>query len=198
MKLFITILFCFTIVSCMTSRHIDISNACNIFKSEPRWKSYTTQTKEKWGVPISLQLAFIHQESSFQRNAKPPRDKLFGVLPSYKRISSAKGYSQALDGTWNDYKESTGNSFASRGNFADASDFIGWYINGSNKLLGLSKSDVYNQYLAYHEGRGGYQKKSYNKKKWLIDVAKKVERQAVKYSSQLKNCKASKHKFSVL
>ena len=180
--------------SCVTDRSFNTSNICDIFKTNPKWKSYTESTKEKWGVPVSLQLSFIKYESSFQRTARPPRKKVLGIIPGL-RASSAYGYSQALDGTWEEYKKATGNSKADRKNFEDASDFIGWYIEGSYRLLKLDKSDVYNHYLAYHEGRGGYQKKSFNKKKWLLEVAKKVERQAKEYSSQIKKCNF--HKNSV-
>ena len=182
------------LASCVTDRSFNTSNICDIFKTNPKWKSYTESTKEKWGVPVSLQLSFIKHESSFQRTARPPRKKVLGFIPGL-RASSAYGYSQALDGTWEEYKKATGNSKADRKNFEDASDFIGWYIEGSYRLLKLDKSDMYNHYLAYHEGRGGYQKKSFNKKKWLLEVAKKVERQAKEYSSQIKKCNF--HKNSV-
>ena len=182
------------LASCVTDRSFNTSNICDIFKTNPKWKSYTESTKEKWGVPVSLQLSFIKHESSFQRTARPPRKKVLGIIPGL-RASSAYGYSQALDGTWEEYKKATGNSKADIKNFEDASDFIGWYIEGSYRLLKLDKSDVYNHYLAYHEGRGGYQKKSFNKKKWLLEVAKKVERQAKEYSSQIKKCNF--HKNSV-
>ena len=182
------------LASCVTDRSFNTSNICDIFKTNPKWKTYTESTKEKWGVPVSLQLSFIKHESSFQRTARPPRKKVLGIIPGL-RASSAYGYSQALDGTWEEYKKATGNSKADRKNFEDASDFIGWYIEGSYRLLKLDKSDVYNHYLAYHEGRGGYQKKSFNKKKWLLEVAKKVERQAKEYSSQIKKCNF--HKNSV-
>ena len=182
------------LASCVTDRSFNTSNICDIFKTNPKWKSYTESTKEKWGVPVSLQLSFIKHESSFKRTARPPRKKVLGIIPGL-RASSAYGYSQALDGTLEEYKKATGNSKADRKNFEDASDFIGWYIEGSYRLLKLDKSDVYNHYLAYHEGRGGYQKKSFNKKKWLLEVAKKVERQAKEYSSQIKKCNF--HKNSV-
>ena len=190
---FLLIFFLF-LAGCVTDRSFNQSNICDIFKINPKWKLYTENTKDKWGVPVSLQLSFIKQESSFQRTARPPRKKVLGFIPGL-RASSAYGYSQALDGTWEEYKISTGNSNADRKNFEDASDFIGWYIDGSYRLLKLNKSDVYNHYLAYHEGRGGYQKKSFNKKKWLLEVAKKVERQAKEYSSQIKKCNF--HKNSV-
>lgn len=193
------LLFFITIflTSCLTTRSFNSSDACDIFKSNPQWRIITENTKNKWGVPVTLQLAFIKQESSFKKNAKPPRKKLFGIIPS-KRASSAHGYSQALNGTWEDYKKSTGNTGANRKKFRDASDFIGWYIDGSYRLLKLPKTDVFNHYLAYHEGRGGFQKKTYNKKKWLLEVAKKVEGQAIGYTRQIKLCKLSKNKNSVL
>ena len=189
------LLFFLFIGGCVTTdRSFNTSNICDIFKNNPKWKFYTEATKDKWGVPVSLQLSFIKQESSFDRTARPPRKKVLGVIPGL-RPSSAYGYSQALDGTWEEYIQATGNFNADRKNFEDASDFIGWYVDGSYRLLKLDKSDVYNHYLAYHEGKGGFQKKSFNKKKWLLDVAKKVERQAKEYSSQIKNCKF--HKNSV-
>ncbi len=185
------------LASCVTTRQINTSDACDIFKGYPQWRIITENTKAKWGVPVTLQLAFIKQESSFKKNAKPPRSKLLGIIPS-KRISSAYGYSQALDGTWDDYRSSTGNTSASRKNFRDASDFIGWYVDGSHRLLKLPKTDTFNHYLAYHEGRGGFQKKTFNSKKWLLNVAKKVEKQAISYTKQIKLCNFSKNKNSVL
>lgn len=193
MKKFL-MLFLIILSGCVTDRNFNQSNLCDIFQTNPQWKSYAEKTKDKWGVPVSLQLSFIKQESSFNRTARPPRQKVFGLIPGL-RPSSAYGYSQALDGTWEEYKQSTGNYNADRKNFADASDFIGWYVDGSYRLLKIEKTDVYNHYLAYHEGKGGFQKKSYNKKKWLLDVAKKVENQAKEYSDQIKKCNF--HKNSV-
>ena len=68
------------------------------------------------------------------------------------------------------YKSKTGNKNASRANFYDISDFIGWYTTQSENIVGISKNDFYNQYLAYHEGHGGWhanqiQDSIYN---WLI------------------------------
>ena len=131
-----------------TDRSFNTSNICDIFKTNPKWKSYAEKTKEKWGVPVSLQLSFIKQESSFERTARPPRKKVLGFIPGL-RPSSAYGYSQALDGTWEEYKVSTKNFNADRKNFKDASDFIGWYVDGSYRLLKINKGDVYNLSLIH-------------------------------------------------
>ena len=104
------------------------------------------------------------------------------------RQSSAYGYSQALDGTWEEYQQTAGGRRAKRDKIADATDFMGWYMDGSEKGLGISKYDARNQYLAYHEGRTGFAKGSYNAKSWLLDVAHKVENRSQTYALQLRAC----------
>ena len=142
---------------------------------------------DKWNVPIALQLAIIKQESSFTQFAKPKRKKFLGLIPT-SRPSTAFGYAQITNPTWDWYKNKTGNQNASRANFKDVTDFIGWYTTQSENMIGISKNDYYNQYLAYHEGHRGWKNKSYNSKKWLIDVAKNVERKTNMYNNQLKEC----------
>ena len=97
--------------------------------------------------------------SSFQSDAKPERTKLLWVIP-WKRKSTAVGYSQALNMTWEDYKEETGNTRANRKNFKDSADFIGWYAS-KGYYQGFDRLDARSLYLAYHEGYGGFKKKSY-------------------------------------
>jgi hypothetical protein len=163
------------------------ADSCILFKEKKNWYKATKESYDKWQVPISLQLAIIKQESSFQQFAKPKRKKILGIIPG-KRPSTAFGYAQITNPTWDWYKSKTGKKNASRANFHDISDFIGWYVNQSNIMLGISKNDAFNQYLAYHEGHGGWQKKSFKSKKWLIESAKTVEINQNKYNSQLKQC----------
>ena len=85
--------------------------------------------------------------------AKPPRHKLFKVIP-YKRKSSSFGYSQAVKGTWEQYKKETGNKLATRARFKNSVDFIGWYVNKSHKLLKIPKNDAYRLYLSITLGGG--------------------------------------------
>ncbi|MBF0371102.1 MAG: transglycosylase SLT domain-containing protein [Magnetococcales bacterium] len=165
----------------------NIDNACVIFEDRG-WYESSKKSYEKWGVPIHVQLAIIHQESKFRHDAKPPRERLFWFLPG-PRPTTAFGYAQVLDGTWEWYQEKTGNHGADRDNYDDAVDFIGWYCNQTHKMLGISKWDAKNQYLAYHEGQGGYRKKSYLKKSWLLGVADKVARNAKRYRAQLGKCR---------
>ena len=109
------------------------------------------------------------------------------IIPN-GRISTAYGYGQVLDGTWDWYRDETGNRRADRDDFGDVADFIGWYMDVSNRRLGIDKNDAYNQYLAYHEGHTGFTRGSYKSKAWLTSVANEVQAMANRYEVQLRSC----------
>ena len=182
------ILFIIFFLSACSSIPKNASNSCSIFEEKYLWYKHAKKTEKKWGTPVYLQLAIIKMESSFDRFAKPPRQKLFKVVP-YKRPSSSFGYSQAVKGTWKQYKEETGNKYATRTRFKDSVDFIGWYTNKTEKILKVSKKDAFRQYIAYHEGWGNY--KNYKNNKKVINLAKRVEKQSNIYKQQLTECKNS-------
>ena len=167
------------------------ANSCSIFSEKYFWYKHVKKTEKKWGTPVHLQLAFIKMESDFDWLAKPQRSKLFKVIP-YKRPSSSFGYSQAVKGTWEQYKKENNKPLATRARFKDSVDFIGWYTNKSSQILKISKKDVFRQYIAYHEGWGNY--KNYNKNQKVVILAKKVEKQSQIYKRQLMNCKKSLNK----
>ena len=144
--------------------------------------------RDRYGVPIHVPMAMMFQESSFKSDALPPRDYVFFGLIPWGRVSTAYGYSQAKTMTWSDYIKDSGNSGADRDDFDDAIDFMGWFVSKSQKVNKVSKWDTYNQYLNYHEGWGGYRKKTYNRKPWLKKVAKKVHSRGLRYAQQLKSC----------
>ncbi len=186
---FLLVLFVLSLTACTASQPKNTNNICAIFKEKDDWYDYSKDSYLKWGVPIPIQMAIMHQESRFVADAKPPRPWLFGIIPWF-RNSSAYGYPQAQDGTWDWYLKEAGSWSADRDDFEDASDFIGWYCTVSYKKLGISKWDTENQYLAYHEGHGGFKRKTYLKKPWLLKTAKKVNRQAQAFKQQLNRCKA--------
>ena len=175
------------LAGCATSPPEQVDDVCDIFREKSGGSGDAKESRARWGVPMSVSMAFMYQESRFVATAKPPRKKIFGVIPG-PRPSDSYGYSQAKESTWDWYERSTGNYGADRDDFGDAIDFIGWYNNVSNKELGISKQDAFRLYLAYHEGHGGYRKQSYRSKDWLIDVARKVDRQAQQYNTQLQGC----------
>jgi len=182
------LIFTFLLISACSSIPKNTSDSCSIFNERYLWYKYTKKTEQKWGTPIYLQLAIIKMESDFDWLAKPERQKIFKVIP-YKRPSSSLGYSQAVEGTWKQYKEETNNKLATRTRFKDSVDFIGWYTSKSEKILKISKEDVFRQYIAYHEGWGNY--KNYKKNEKIINLAKRVEKQSNIYKKQLFDCKNS-------
>ena len=184
----IIIFFLLIIISGCSSVPKNTADGCSIFSERYLWYKHAKKTEKKWGTPIYVQLAIIKMESDFDWLAKPERYKLFKVIP-YKRPSSSFGYSQAVRGTWKQYKEETGNKYALRYRFKDSVDFIGWYTDKTEKLLKISKKNAFKQYIAYHEGWGAY--KNYKKKEKVILYAKKVQRQSNKYKKQLDACKNS-------
>ncbi|MGC8203398.1 lytic transglycosylase [Aliiroseovarius sp. PTFE2010] len=164
-----------------------LDNACAIAAERPQYIKAMKRSERRWGVPVAVQMATIYQESKFIGNARTPYQFALGVIPM-GRQSSAYGYSQALDATWKEYKRETGNRTARRDRIADATDFIGWYMDGSTKRLGIPKTDAGNQYLAYHEGRSGYARGSYRSKPWLLRVSGEVAQRAQLYTIQMATC----------
>ena len=165
-------------------------NLCGIFYKYPRWYWYAKQTRKRWGVPISVQMAIMHQESHFRADALPPRKKLLGFIP-WSRQSTAEGYAQAVNHTWEQYLLATHHARANRTSFKSASDFIGWFAYRAHKRVGIPRDNAYELYLAYHEGNIGYQQKTYRRKPWLIRIAHSVQRRADRYRQQLFSCEAS-------
>ena len=106
----------------------NIDDACSIADQKPNYLKAMQRTEDKWGVPVAVQMATIYQESKFVGDARTPMQYSLGVIPM-GRQSSAYGFAQALDATWDDYRRQTGNWGARRDDIRDATDFIGWYMD---------------------------------------------------------------------
>lgn len=165
----------------------NINNACSILAQRPHFARAFSRAERRWNVPVAVLMATIYQESKFISNAKTPHKYKLGVIPM-GRQSSAYGYSQALDGTWDEYRRKTGKRGARRNNIHDSADFMGWYMNLSRERNGISLSDTRNQYLAYHEGHGGFRRGTYRSKSWLLRISRDVANRAVMYDAQLATC----------
>lgn len=166
----------------------DLDNACSIVRERPQYLKAFRRVERKYGAPVAVQMAMIHQESKFIGNARTPHKYALGIIPM-GRQSSAYGYSQALDGTWDEYKSLTGNRRAKRDDIDDATDFMGWYMTRTRDKLGIPMSDARSQYLAYHDGHTGYTRGTYLEKAWLMAVADRVQTRAVAYDVQLASCR---------
>ncbi|MDK3071567.1 lytic transglycosylase [Sedimentitalea sp. JM2-8] len=167
----------------------NLNDACSIAEQRPKYIKAFKATERKWGVPVHVQMATIYQESRFRGDARTPYRYALGVIPM-GRQSSAYGYGQALDGTWDEYRADTGRRGAKRDKIRDASDFMGWYMNQSREKNGIALTDARNQYLAYHEGNNGYARGSHNDKSWLLRVAGEVDARANLYQAQLAGCRS--------
>lgn len=165
----------------------NLDDACLLAQERPRYFRAMQRTERTWGVPIHVQMATFHQESRFDGDARPPFRYTLGVIPM-GRLSSAFGYSQALDGTWDEYVAETRNRRARRTDIDDAADFMGWYMTRTVERNGIALDDTRNQYLAYHEGHAGFARGSYNAKPWLLRVADRVAARGEDYRQQLLTC----------
>lgn len=174
-------------VSCTTTIPRDIDHSCKIFFQYPKWYRYAASARDRWQVSIGTQLAFIRQESRFRADAQPPRKKILWIIPWF-RPSTAFGYPQAVNETWEWYRTDTQQPHADRDEFAAAVDFIGWYIHKTKQRLGIGKQKIALHYIVYHEGHAGYRNKSHHAKLWLKHVAQDVSAHARKYDLQLTQC----------
>ncbi|MEM1386548.1 MAG: lytic transglycosylase [Pseudomonadota bacterium] len=166
----------------------NLDNACAMLRERPDFRKAFERTERRWGVPVAVQMSTIYHESKFVGDARTPLRFTLGVIPM-GRLSSAFGYSQALDGTWDEYLAEQKKRGARRDNIDDATDFMGWYMTNTESRLGIPKTDAFNQYLAYHEGHTGYARGSYRRKAWLVDYAESVADRAVLYDTQLRGCR---------
>ncbi|OWO96747.1 hypothetical protein B5E41_00155 [Rhizobium esperanzae] len=166
-------------------------NICAVFDQREglfsSWQRAAERTEKKYGVPVPILMATMYTESGFQPYARPPRTKLFGFIP-WTRPSTAYGYSQALDGTWDHYQSQTGNWAARRTNFTDAIDFIGWYHYQNSVDTGIPLNDAFNLYLAYYSGPTGYKRGDWRSNGQLQQTAQKFARMAGTYQQQLQGC----------
>lgn len=180
---------CGALASCAAAPPSSASDVCAIFEERRGWWRAAKASERRWGIPASVNMAFIYQESSFRSRVRPERRRFLWIFPG-RRPSSAYGYAQALDSTWEEYERKSGNRRASRSDFGDAIDFVGWFNANSRRVSGIASANARDLYYAYHEGNGGYQRGTYLGKQWLIDAAGRVQANATRYEAQLNGCRA--------
>src|SRR5690606_7414978 len=179
-------------VSACATKPSQINNVCAVFAQNNgwmnNWRRDVAKASQKYGIPPHIMMATIRMESGFDSRARPRRKSMFfGLIPG-PRISSAYGYSQALDGTWLQYQKETGNYSARRTNFGDAADFVGWYHNKSVRTLGIAPDDAYSLYLAYYHGHAGYARGSWRNNASIQGYARKTAEMAARYQAQMRTC----------
>ena len=178
---------------CSSSSPANPGDICSIFTERASWYRAAKAAEERWQTPIALNMAIIFQESSFRSRARPERERFLWVLPG-ARPSSAFGYAQALESTWQEYQQRSGNDSASRSDFADAVDFVAWYNANSRRTSGIETTDARSLYYAYHEGNAGFQRGRHLRKRWLIQAADQVQQNSEKFGRQLDMCRTELEK----
>lgn len=178
---------CVLFTACASAPPLNIANSCAIFEQRSSWYKAAEAAQHRWGIPIAVNLAFIYQESSFRARVKPERTRILWIIPG-PRPSSALGYAQALDSTWAQYQNESGNLNASRTDFADAIDFVAWYNANSSRQSHINGNNARDLYLAYHEGNAGFQRGSHLGKEWLLQAADRVQANARQFGLQLDGC----------
>ncbi|MBI1391240.1 MAG: transglycosylase SLT domain-containing protein [Alphaproteobacteria bacterium] len=179
------------LAGCTTLPPANPDNICSIFKENRSWYRATRDAQYRWGAPKSLQMAIIRQESGFDGDAKPSRRSLLFIFPG-RRLSSARGYAQAIDQTWDGYRQISGNNGAERDDFKDAANFVAWHVRETAGRNGVAVTDAYGQYLAYHEGWGGYARATYRDKPGVKAAARSVAATTLRYETQLTRCEKVK------
>lgn len=192
MRVVLSVVALLLLAGCASKPPSQINNACAIFDQRGgfinNWYRAAKAAERSYGVPAPIMMATIYTESSFRAKARPPRQRGFlGIFPG-KRASTAFGYAQALDGTWERYQRETGRHGARRTDFADAIDFVGWYHSTSSRVNGIARNDAYNLYLAYYSGHAGYARGSWRGNAGVQKAANRAASMANSYASQMQAC----------
>lgn len=187
----ILILACLLALAGCATAPTRADNVCSVFSQKGgwinNWYREAKSVEREYGVPVPILMATIYKESTFRARARPPRRKILGFIPG-KRISTAYGYAQALDGTWDEYRRKTGRYGARRSDFGDAVRFIGWYHSESHRKNGIPLNDAYSLYLAYYAGHGGYARGVWKSNAGMKNSAAKMAAVAQRYASQMASC----------
>jgi len=180
------------LAGCGSTPPASINDLCAVFDQRSGfftdWYADARRAERRYGIPVPVLMATMRVESGFDGDARPPRRKLLGIVP-WKRQSSAYGYSQALDGTWDQYRRETGRKMARRGDFSDSVDFVGWYYAKTVQKYGVPRNDAYTLYMSYRYGWTGFSRGRWRTDSGARRTAAKTSKMADTYAFQLRNCR---------
>ncbi len=180
------------LAGCGSTPPASINDVCAVFAQRDGffndWYDDARRAERKYGIPVPVLMATMRVESGFDGDARPPRNKFLGIVPM-KRKSTAFGYSQALNGTWSQYRKETGRSMARRTDFGDSVDFVGWYYAKTVQKYGIPRDDAYSLYLSYRTGWSGFGRGVWRNNPGAMKTATKTANMASSYAFQLRNCR---------
>ena len=179
------------LAGCGSTPPTAINDVCAVFAQRDGfftdWYKDARRAEDRYDIPVPVLMATMRVESGFDGDARPPRHKVLGFVP-WKRQSSAFGYSQALDGTWAQYRRETGNHGARRTDFASSIDFVGWYYAKTVEKYGVPRDDAFSLYLSYRYGWTGYARGGWRNDAGALKSASKTANMANQYTLQLGGC----------
>ena len=85
------LLLALVVAGCTPSVPDRQQDLCAVFHQHPDWFDYAREAEDTWDVPNPHSHGFVHHESSFRSDARPPRKYVLWIIP-WGRVSSAKGY----------------------------------------------------------------------------------------------------------
>lgn len=180
------------LAGCGSAPPRSIGDVCAVFAQRngffQDWYDDARRAERRYGIPVHVLMATMRVESGFDGDARPPRRKVLGVIP-WKRRSTAYGYSQALNGTWDQYRRETGRTMARRSSFSDSVDFVGWYHAKTVSKYNVARDDAYALYLSYHLGWGGFGQGGWRDNAGVRKTAAKTANIAGTYALQLQGCR---------
>ena len=169
----------------MPIRKAPMRNACDFLYANPRVNQYVRHYAPTPGKQ-ALTLAFIKHESGFQAKARPVKKWLIRGWIPWTYHSSARGYAQITDATWQDFSQAQ-NGLVSRYALVDHIHFINWYFYKHERHLS-NPGNFYEAYFLYHDGPAGYYQKKYRRSHRLHRFTQRVAADAQRYQHQLANC----------
>lgn len=171
--IFLSLLLSIGVVSpVLATKYVKEIHICKYLEENPGFKESLKTASAKWGVRPELILAIIKKESNFH--------------PTVVGTRTSVGWTQAKTFVWEEYQHETKQPFRKRECFADAVDFIGWYVARYAKLEGKDPNDAYHAYLNYRLGYVGAH--TYPLLPLAVQQAKKVVRYAEHFRQGLKKC----------
>ncbi|HAH70293.1 MAG TPA: hypothetical protein DCL74_00625 [Succinivibrionaceae bacterium] len=182
-KLLTAAVAAFFFTGCSSQPPANSNNLCSVFQDKDGWYVAAHKVHAKYGIPIDTAMAILAQNSklSTQDNG------LFDGLTSAVGLGN-EGFLVVSDEIWQQYKDEAGTFLSDRGSFADALDFMGWYMNKAKERSGVALCDAYNQYIVYREGFEAFNARTYTAKDWLLKEASEVRTRASEYRQQLLRC----------
>ncbi|MFC6200014.1 transglycosylase SLT domain-containing protein [Ponticaulis profundi] len=159
--------------------------ACQIFRDRSDWYEAAKETEIRWGLTPEHQLALFAEEWALDGERLPPKWRPTFTLPAKGTPGLPAGFFEA---TWQNYKAETGQAGASPNEFADLSDFMGWYFARTSNRTQLSPFDSLGVYYVWKLGPRGYATGAWQSNMWIAQRANRYAERVRLFRRDLEDC----------